>query len=116
VGGWFWWNSSNLGASSTTITYPAINNVAGGVPGDSDDDDFYVGYCFPNDTPSAGTTPGFSYATTTNDDQFCWELSGYGQNRVSPTATQATSGAYFVMGASVFWMPNNVPPVNVNCM
>jgi hypothetical protein len=69
-------------ASSTTATFPKLT------PGGTGE--LYVGYDAVAETGSAGTTAGFSYATTSDADVAAFDTNV--SSAVQPTATQSPAG------------------------
>jgi hypothetical protein len=69
-------------ASSTTATLPKLAPSGSG--------ELYFGYGAMANTGSVGTTPGFSYATTSDNDVAAYSTKV--SSAVQPTATQSPSG------------------------
>jgi hypothetical protein len=70
---------SNL--SSTAVTFPKLTPASTG--------DLYLGYSATNSTASAGTTAGFRYATTSDDDVVAYNTNV--SAAVQPTASQSSA-------------------------
>ena len=67
------------GASSTSIPFPSLTAAGTG--------ELYFGYTVPNDTAVSGTTSGFTYAVTPEDNIATYDTSVSGT--VAPTASQS---------------------------
>ncbi|HET9174066.1 MAG TPA: hypothetical protein VFN56_02155 [Candidatus Saccharimonadales bacterium] len=79
--------------SATTINYPTLTA--------QNSSELYTGYAWGANTMSAGTTSGFTYLTTAANKYLAYDLSVTGGVAYTPTASQATAGAYASIGAMI---------------
>ena len=74
----------------TAIDYPSLTPAAAG--------ELYFGFADMPSTPSAGSTPGFVYTTTTDSNQVAWNTD-VGAGAVQPTSSQGASDLSSSIGA-----------------
>ena len=77
------------GASSTSVPFPSLTPTGSG--------ELYVGYAVLDNTASAGSTTGFTYDVTSDENAFVYDTNVSGT--VAPTATQSPAGCLVGGGA-----------------
>lgn len=78
------------GANSTNLPYPQLTPSANTIA-------LYYGFAGMPNTPSAGTTPSFTYVGTTGGNLICYDPGV--TTTVSPTASQSPAGLSEIVGA-----------------
>ena len=90
------WGTDTTGAlnssTSTTTSYPSLSPTGAG--------ELYFGYSYVAHTASAGSTPGFSYATTAEHNEVAWNTNVSAPNAYQPTAAQSPAGLSSSVGAT----------------
>ena len=93
TGSWVIDSSGTLyNSASTTVTYPSLTPQSS--------KDLYVGYASAGSTMTAGTTSGFTYATTSLTSHMVTYNKAV-SSTVQPTATQSGSDASLTIGALI---------------
>ncbi|HVA02985.1 MAG TPA: IPT/TIG domain-containing protein [Acidimicrobiales bacterium] len=92
--------NSQENPSSTTVTYPSLTPAASG--------ELYFGFMDMPQTPSAGSTSGFTYATTADANQIAYNPA-VGSGTVQPTSSQFSAGAS--SGLAMLLVVHAPPPI-----
>ncbi len=87
-------------ASSTTVTYPSLTPTSAG--------ELYFGYVDLPETPSAGSTLGFTYATTADANQIAYDPD-CGSGAVQPTSSQSPAAVSSAL-AMLISVSTGTPP------
>jgi len=94
-------NHSDNTSSVTAVTYPSLTPTAGG--------ELYYGFADMPTNPAAGSTTGFTYTTTSNENQVTYNQNS-GTGAIQPTSTQTTADPSVAVG--IFLAPPTGPIVN----
>ena len=95
---------SNL--SSTTATFPKLTATGTG--------ELYFGYGATDNPASAGTTPGFRYATTSDDDVVAYDATV--SSAVQPTAKQSPEGVSGGLAVLMTASATNTAPPTISAV
>jgi hypothetical protein len=79
--------------SQTTINYPSLTA--------NSSSELYAGYAWSQNTMSAGSTAGFTYAATSGGKYLAYNTNVSNGTPTQPTATQSTAGTYNTIAAFI---------------
>ncbi len=97
------WNvitaGANTGSSTATITYPTLTTQG--------NNELYVGYGQTTGTGSAGSSTGFSYIVTNNNNVLTYDASLANATAYTPTANTTASSSFNAIAAIIAAGPYN---------
>jgi hypothetical protein len=104
-GSWEWDSQEKIGTSSTTVLWSS--------PTIFSDDDMFLGWGFPANTPTVtnGTPAGFNYVRMSDINVYATNLA-YGSAVTVAQCTQS-AGTYYTQSGRLVWIPETIPN-NIN--